>query len=78
MKLYEVPNKTWVRLYEGQGEEHPIAHRDFEDDEELFFDHIDGMHSFCIDKDGELVHLKAWAEVEVLDEQPDPPNSKWL
>lgn len=29
----------------------------------LFFDHIDGMYSFCTDMNGAVVHLQAFAEV---------------
>jgi hypothetical protein len=30
------------------------------------FYHIDGMYSYCKNKEGETVHLVAWAEVEVV------------
>lgn len=29
----------------------------------LFFDHIDGMYSYCLTLQNEVVHLSAWAEV---------------
>jgi len=32
------------------------------------FHHIDGMYSFCVNAKGETVHLAAWTEVEVVDE----------
>ena len=53
MKLYEVPRKSWVILEETG--------------EQYFFDHIDGMYSFCKDMSGNVVHLAAWTEVRVLD-----------
>lgn len=51
MKLYNVPRKSYVKT---------------EDGEILFFDHIDGMYSYCLDKDKNVVHLAAWTEVEIV------------
>ena len=31
----------------------------------LQFHHIDGMYSYCENENGDVVHLVAWAEVEV-------------
>ena len=53
MKLYDVPNKTWIKLPNGA---------------RFFFDHIDGMYSYCTTEDGKITHLAAWTEVEVCDE----------
>lgn len=54
MKLYEVPRNTKVK-FEG----------------EIYkFHHIDGMYSYCHDKNGNVVHLVAWAEVEIIEETP--------
>lgn len=50
MKLYEVPRNSKI-VFDG---------------EEFFFHHIDGMYSFCTDKDNNIVHLAAWTDVEVL------------
>ena len=65
MKLYNVPRKTWVRLYEDQ--QGPLGHHNFLLGDELFFDHVDGMYSYCKDVDGNIVHLPAWTEVIVID-----------
>ena len=65
MKLYEVPRKTWVRSVTNVDVPPgapPIAHH-----EEIFFDHIDGMYSFCKNKDGEIVHMPAWQEVDICE-----------
>jgi len=51
MKLYEVPNKTMVQTKEGYT---------------YFFDHIDGMYSYCTNENGQVVHLQAWEEVEIV------------
>lgn len=59
MKLYEVPRRSYIHFKE-------------EDiDEVLFFDHVDGMYSFCLNSKGNPVHLKAFADVEVLDGKPE-------
>jgi len=50
MKLYDVPRKTKIK-FEGEA---------------LYFYHTDGMYSYCQDKDGNVVHLVAWAEVEII------------
>lgn len=52
MKLYEVPRNSYIKL--GNGEVY-------------FFDHIDGMYSYCKDKEGNVLHFAAWSEVEIVD-----------
>lgn len=52
MKLYDVPRNTRVRV--------------IEDGYEVNFDHIDGAYSFCLDDDGQVVHIAAWTEVEIV------------
>lgn len=54
MKLYELAKrKIWVR--------------EVDTGLEFLFDHIDGMYSFCKDRDGNIIHPAAWTEVEVID-----------
>ena len=66
MKLHKVPNGTWVRVIEPDkvppGAPVPSMN------EHIFFDHIDGMYSYCKREDGTVIHLVAWQEVEVLDD----------
>jgi len=57
MKLYEVPRKTKIKVLE-EGYEGQI----------LNFSHIDGMYSFCTNHKGEVVHLAAWTDVEIVKE----------
>jgi hypothetical protein len=52
MKLYDVPRNTRVRVIE-TGEEYNFAH-------------VDGMYSYCTDDEGNVAHLVAWEEVEVV------------
>lgn len=57
MKLYDVPNNTWVRSIEP-------------DCQDVFkFGHIDGMYSYCHDVSGNICHYKAWMEVEIMEDQ---------
>lgn len=53
MKLYEVPRHSTVILDTG---------------EEIYFYRIDGMYSYCKNKEGDVVHLPAWTEVTVKEE----------
>lgn len=41
------------------------------DNEVIFFDHIDGMYSYCLSMTNEVLHLAAWAEVIPLQKKPD-------
>lgn len=36
------------------------------DDAVIFFDHVDGMYSYCKDMLGNTIHLTAWLEVVPL------------
>lgn len=42
------------------------------DNEVLFFDHIDGMYSYCLTLANEVVHIQAWAEVVPLVKKAKP------
>jgi len=51
-KLHEVPRQSVIRV---MGLEN-----------QFIFDHIDGMYSVCYDESGDLCHIAAFTEVEVL------------
>lgn len=55
MKLYEVPRDTKVRS------------DDVLKGEPFNFHHIDGMYSYCTNNAGDVFHLAAWAEVEIVE-----------
>ena len=55
MKLYEVKPKQWVKVA----------------GERIYFDHLDGMYSFCLDEGGNPVHIAASQEVELDNEEPN-------
>ena len=33
------------------------------DNEVIFFSHIDGMYSYCVSLQNDIIHLAAWCEV---------------
>lgn len=51
MKLYDVPRETYVKTITG---------------DVYFFDHVDGMYSYCKNELNQVVHLAAWTEVEIV------------
>jgi len=65
VELHKVPNGTYVRVL-GENDV-PVDAPEIKIGDVIFFDHIDGMYSFCRNKEGQIVHLVAWAEVEIVD-----------
>ncbi len=65
MKLYDVPQDTWVIPIEQPTA--PPAARVVDVGEPIHFLHIDGMYSYCKDAEGRDVHLPAWTEVNILE-----------
>lgn len=67
MRLCDVARSkegTWVRVLEDING--PPDGRDFKENDVVLFYHVDGMYSFCRARDGGIVHLKAWTEVELI------------
>ena len=60
VKLYEVPKNSRIRI-EGLEVNGVLT-------EELNFHHVDGMYSLCITDDDEIVHIAAFAECEVIEQ----------
>ena len=56
MKLYQVPRYSNIILPNGT---------------KLYFDHLDGMYSYCIDNEGQVWHVSASTEVTI-----EEPNEK--
>ena len=56
-ELYKCKPRSYVKL----------------DTDVFFFDHIDGMYSYCKDMAGNVIHLAAWTQVIPL--QPKTPQS---
>lgn len=67
MKLWTTPKKTKVKLLEKP--KVPPASIELEKGEIVFFDHIDGMYSYCKNKDGLICHPVAWTKVEIVKEK---------
>ena len=55
MKLYSCNRKVYVTIVGDPTKE------------VFFFDHLDGMYSYCKNKKGEVVHLAAFTVVKVVD-----------
>ena len=66
MKLYQVPRRTWIRIKDDDDATAPPGARLVKAREEIFFDHLDGMYSFCKDKEGNVVHMHGGTEVELV------------
>ena len=66
MKLYDAPRNSWVRPILENPTAPPDA-REINLGERIKFHHVDGMYSFCHDENGDVVHLPAWQEVEVIE-----------
>jgi len=64
MKLYNVPNNTKINVLENILI--PPGAIYIKRNEELMFYHIDGMYSYCKNKNGNVVHLVAWADVKII------------
>lgn len=64
MKLYNVPRNTKVRILEPGSV--PPAARVLSKDEVILFHRVDGMYSYCTDSKGDVVHLAAFTEVEIV------------
>lgn len=57
MKLYDLPYGTKVQLKDKEG-----------NTLDLTFHYIDGSSAYCVDNDGNPIHVAMWADVEVIDE----------
>jgi len=64
MELYNVPRNSRIRVV--VNDKVPPGAPGIEQGEELNFRFIDGMYSYCTRDNGEVVHLVAWAEVEII------------
>ena len=64
MKLYDVPRNSRIKII-GDAKVPPAA-PSLKEGQELNFRSIDGMYSYCTTDSGEVVHLVAWAEVELI------------
>ena len=65
MELFTVPRNTRIRVIEAEAP--PPGGLVPSNGEEYNFSHIDGMYSYCTDDNGNVVHLKAWTEVEIVE-----------
>ena len=65
MKLYNVPRETYVRVLDDIGT--PVGSEPILRGDIIFFDHLDGMYSFCFNKEKtHVIHLSTMSEVEIV------------
>lgn len=69
MKLYNVPRGSKIRVV-AKDVVIPVGSKPAKTGEVLDFEQLDGMYSYCHDKDGNVVHLAAWTEVEIVQNDP--------
>ena len=75
MKLYDVPRETFVKVLEDVHV--PPGCIPIKAGETIFFDHVDGMYSFCTDKDkNNVLHLAAFTEVEIIENTDGLPGAE--
>lgn len=63
MKLHEVPRGTYIKLAENAHV--PPGAPNLKKGDVIKFHRIDGMYSYCT-YDGEVVHISAFSEVEIV------------
>ena len=71
MELHQVPNNSRIKIVTKDkaltcwiSPGAPLV----EEGEELNFRSIDGMYSYCTRDNGEVVHLVAWTDVEIIED----------
>lgn len=64
MKLYNLPRHSYFTICPDEEVRVPPDAPPMTAGPVYYFDHIDGMYSFCRDPKGNIVHLAAWTEVE--------------
>ncbi len=64
MELHNVPENSRIKAISDI--KVPVGASEITEGEELNFRSIDGMYSYCTRDNGEVVHLAAWAKVEII------------
>lgn len=65
MKLYSTPKNTYVRVLDEESPSPPYS-LEINKDIIFLFKHIDGMFSLCYDLSGNICHMFAGTEVEIV------------
>ena len=66
MELHKVPNNSRIKIV--TKDKVPPGAPPVDEGEELNFRSIDGMYSYCTRDNGEVVHLVAWTDVEIIED----------
>lgn len=67
MELNKVPRNSRIKVISDI--KVPPGAPEIKAGDELNFRSIDGMYSYCTTDAGQVVHLVAWAEVEIIDDK---------
>jgi len=67
-ELYNVPDNSLVRIL-NNGTLVPPGALPIMQNDVLLFKHADGMYTYCLDCNNNIVHPAAWVDVEVLDSE---------
>jgi hypothetical protein len=69
MELLDVPRESYVKILEKDVKMPMGVYPSVKENDIIFFDHIDGMYSFCKDLNGNIIHLSFATEVELSTEK---------
>lgn len=72
--LHTVRPRNFIMVHDGAIV--PVAAPSIEEGDILFFDHLDGMYSYCKTIDKQVVHLSVFAEVIVIPEE-EITDTRW-
>jgi len=64
MKLHEIPRNTKIRVLENTNA--PVGSLQVKEGDVLEFVKIDGIYSICVDGEGNIFHVSAFTEVEIV------------
>lgn len=67
MELHKVPRNSRIKVLDNI--KVPPGAPEIKAGDELNFRNIDGMYSYCTTDAGQVVHLVAWAEVEIVNDK---------
>ena len=68
MKIYEVPNNTWVVFLEDGIA--PPGDENVRKGDVLCYKFVDGMYALCRSPEGVTFFVKAWTQVQIFDSEP--------
>ena len=76
MKLYEISKGRYFKLLYKPNT--PPGGLQADEGLVLYLHNIDGMYSYCVDQRGQVYHIAAYSDVEILPQQDWEPASKFV